>query len=110
MHLDMKVIKDTLMVQVDGEMDMLVADQLRREIDRVIGSRRINSLIMDLNSVTFIDSAGIGVILGRYKKISAAGGRMYIIRPRPAVQKILELAGVNKLVTICQDERDIINL
>jgi stage II sporulation protein AA (anti-sigma F factor antagonist) len=109
-NLDIKIIKDTLMVRVGGEMDMLVADQLRYEIDRVIRGKNIRNLILDMEAVTFMDSAGLAVILGRYKKMAASGGKMYIIKARPGVKKVLELSGVDKLVAICTDEKDIINL
>ena len=110
MRLDTKVIKDTLLVQMGGELDILGADRVRHEIDAILQTRRIRKLILDLGEVSFIDSTGLGVILGRYKKISAAGGKMYIVRANPAVRKVLELAGVHKLVTLCQDEREIISL
>lgn len=110
MRLDMKVVKDTLLVRIEGEMDMLVADKLRQEIDRVIQTKKVNNLILDLESVSFMDSAGLGVVLGRYKRIAAAGGKMYIVKARPPVKRILELSGVNKLVTICETEKEIINL
>ncbi|NLU49503.1 MAG: anti-sigma F factor antagonist [Syntrophomonadaceae bacterium] len=110
MRLDMRVIKDTLMVKIDGDVDMLVAEQLRQEIDRVIRVKNIKNLILDMEGVTFMDSAGLGVVLGRYKKIAATGGNMYIVRAKPVVKNILELSGVNKLVTVCATEKEIINL
>ncbi len=110
MRLDTKVIKDTLLVQMGGELDILGADRVRQEIDAILQSRKIQKLILDLGEVSFMDSTGLGVILGRYKKISAVGGRMYIVRANPAVRKVLELAGVHKLVTLCQDVREIISL
>ncbi len=109
-RLELKVIKDTLLVQIGGELDILAADRIRQEIDRVMQARKIQKLILDLEEISFMDSAGLGVILGRYKKISAVGGKMYIVRAHPGIRKILELAGVHKLVTLCQDEKEIISL
>ena len=110
MELDIKQIRNTLIVRIQGELDMLVADKLRKEIDRKFEGKKICNLVLNLERVSFIDSSGLGVIIGRYKKISALSGRMYIIGARPAVQKILFLSGINKLIAMYDNEQDIINI
>jgi stage II sporulation protein AA (anti-sigma F factor antagonist) len=109
-ELELKQIRNTLLVRIQGEMDMLVAEKLRKEIDRKLESKKICNLVINLERVSFIDSSGLGVIIGRYKKISALSGRMYIVGARPAVQKILMFAGINKLVSMYNNEQDIINI
>lgn len=110
MDLELKLVRNTLVVRIKGELDMLVAEKLRREIDNRLDSREINTLIINLDQVTFIDSSGLGVIIGRYKKVSAAEGRMYIVGARPSVEKILFFSGINKLIPMFKSEQDIINL
>jgi stage II sporulation protein AA (anti-sigma F factor antagonist) len=67
-------------------------------------------LIINLEKVSFIDSSGLGVLIGRYKKITGLSGRMFIVGARPAVHKILMFSGINKLVSMYNNEQDIINI
>ena len=69
----------------------------RDDIDRQIAIRNINSLIVDLGGVEFMDSSGIGMIMGRYKNMVSRGGKMMLVRPQPQVDKVLELSGIKKL-------------
>lgn len=110
MELELKQIRNTLLVRIKGEMDMVVAEKLRREIDKKIESKKFSNLVFNLEQVSFIDSSGLGVIIGRYKKISTGGGKMYIVGAQPSVRKILMFSGINKLVSMYNNEQDIINI
>jgi stage II sporulation protein AA (anti-sigma F factor antagonist) len=108
--LELKLVRNTLVARIKGELDMLVAEKLRREIDNKLDNREINTLVINLDQVTFIDSSGLGVLIGRYKKISGSNGNMYIVGARPSVEKILFFSGINKLIPMFNSEQDIINL
>lgn len=110
MSLDFKLVRNTLVVKIKGELDMLIAEKLKEEIDKKLVENQIKNLILNLDKVTFIDSSGLGVIIGRYKKMSALNGRMYIVGARPSVEKILFFSGINKLIPIYRGEQDIINI
>ncbi|MDD3364156.1 MAG: anti-sigma F factor antagonist [Syntrophomonas sp.] len=110
MELELKQIRNTLLVRVKGEMDMLVAEKLRKEIDRKLETKQITNLVINLEKVTFIDSSGLGVIIGRYKKISSVSGKMYIVGASTSVRKILMFSGINKLISLYNNEQDIINI
>ena len=70
------------MVRVSGEMDMLIADKMRPEIDKRIDDKNIKNLVLNLEKVTFMDSSGLGLIIGRYKRISAKQGQnVYYVVP-----------------------------
>ena len=69
-----------------------------RRLDQEIEKALPTQLTLDLSGVTFMDSSGIGVIIGRYKQIKARGGKTMIIRARPQVDKILELSGLKKIM------------
>jgi stage II sporulation protein AA (anti-sigma F factor antagonist) len=88
MGLEFKRVRSTLVVRVSGEMDMLIADKMRAEIDKRIDDKNIKNLVLNLEKVTFMDSSGLGLIIGRYKRISAKQGRMFIVGARPQVEKI----------------------
>jgi len=89
---------------------MVVAEKLRKEIDRKLDTKKISNLVINLEEVTFIDSSGLGVIIGRFKKISSLNGKMYIVGARPQVHKILMFSGINRLVSMYNNEQDIINI
>lgn len=110
MDVEYKMVRNTLVVRVKGELDMLISDKMRQEIDRRLEENSIKNLIFNLEKVTFIDSSGLGVIIGRYKKVSANNGRMFIVGAKNPVEKILQFSGINRLVPIYRSEQDIINL
>ena len=98
MDIKMENIGTTLVVKVAGEIDHHTAPELKDEIDREINLRNIINLVLDFDGVSFMDSSGIGVLIGRYKQIQARGGRTMVIRVRPQVDKILEISGLKKIV------------
>ncbi len=98
MDIKMENIGTTLVVKVAGEIDHHTAPELKDEIDREINLRNIINLVLDFDGVSFMDSSGIGVLIGRYKQIQARGGRTMIIRVRPQVDKILEISGLKKIL------------
>ncbi len=109
MHVELEVVRDALIARIKGEIDLAVADELREIIDERLKKEKFNSVILDLGGVSFIDSSGVGFILGRYKKITSQGGKMFIVRTGPRVSRILELSGVWKLIPVCATEADVFN-
>lgn len=90
--------KGTLYVEMEGELDHHVAKKLMDSIDREIAASALQKVVLDFKRVTFMDSSGIAVVFGRYKKISAAGGSLFVINEPKQVKKVFELAGVYKLI------------
>ncbi len=91
-------IGTTLVVKLSGELDQSCAGEIRSDIDRQLRLSPIKNLILDFAGVSFMDSSGIGMILGRYKQIKARGGKTMIIRAKPQVDRILELSGLKKII------------
>lgn len=96
----------TLIVRVAGELDHHFADEIRVRIDTEIMKPPIKDIVFDFDHLTFMDSSGIGMIMGRYKKIKALGGRAWIICSNPNAARILEMSGVFKLIERCTDIHD----
>ncbi|MDD3430165.1 MAG: anti-sigma factor antagonist [Oscillospiraceae bacterium] len=91
--------KDSVMcAYVSGEIDHHSAAEIRETIDRALIAKDINLLTMDFGGVTFMDSSGVGLILGRYKLLSALGGRLVIQGTPPSVNRMLKLAGITKII------------
>jgi len=91
---------ETLVVSVCGDFDLVVADCCRRDIDEKWKSTEVRDMVFDLERVTFIDSSGLGVILGRYRKVKENGGRVAIVGAAPRVNRILKLSGITLLIPV----------
>lgn len=96
---------DKLFVRIPGEIDHHSAKFLREEIDRAIFYHRPRTLILSLSEVSFMDSSGLGLILGRLSRIQELGGEFVIADPNLQVMKILRLAGLEKKIRIERSER-----
>lgn len=92
-------------VRLQGEFDEEAADRFRTQVDAVLEQAGIRDLIVVMREVTFIDSSGLGALLGRYKRLQARGGRVQIVAPPRHVRAVLELSGVPKLIPILRSER-----
>lgn len=89
-------------VRPQGEVDVRTAPVLRRAMDDAVATAA-GDLVVDLSAVTFIDSSGLGVLLGRFRRLPA--GRTMVLRaPQPHVRALLELAGVPTLMRIEGDQ------
>jgi len=98
--------RGVLIVRVKGELDMHVADKFRQKIDNALEASGVKHILFNLEEVKFIDSSGLGVILGRYKKINAAGGKVLATNIQPQVVQIFELSGLLKIIKIYNSEAD----
>ncbi|MBS7298860.1 MAG: anti-sigma F factor antagonist [Eubacteriales bacterium] len=94
-----KTEKNTLLVEITGELDHHTATKIRTKIDNAI-SKDYKNIIFDFSALTFMDSSGIGMIMGRYKKILKYDGKMTIVSPKPQVKRILEISGLMNIVTL----------
>ena len=95
-----------LVVSIDGELDLETAPIFKEIIEKKLNQYEpINHLILDLQKVSFIDSSGLGAILGRYKRLSQQGGRLSAIRVSRQILRVLELSGLLRIMTIYEDRR-----
>lgn len=104
LNLEKKIERQTLLLRLTGELDMKTADTLRQAIDHEIEKRGIRTVILNLQEVQFVDSSGLGVILGRYKKLAPMGGKLKITNVPPHIYKIMELSGLPKIINFYLDE------
>lgn len=83
-----------------GELDHHSVREIREGIDSKLIDIRPENVVFDLNEVTFTDSAGLGLVLGRYTRISGYGGKMKLINVPDYFMKILLLSGVQRFLSI----------
>lgn len=94
---------DVLIVSIFGEFDLCAVDNSRREIDQKMKVHGTKHILFDLGGVVFIDSSGLGVILGRYRRVTEQGGEVAIAGVAPQLFRILEIAGIPRLIQIYPD-------
>lgn len=101
----MKVAKDhrgdILIVAADGELDHHTAAVLKSSIQEELDKGRVRHIILDLSALSFMDSSGLGVLLGRYKELAKWQGKMLAFGLQPLVEKLFRMTGLNKLIPVC---------
>lgn len=90
----------TLLVEITEEIDHHTTEKLRRKIDDDITRYMPRKVIFDFNKVSFMDSAGIGMIIGRYKMVNMIGGTVQMKNVKQSIRKIFQMSGVEKLIPI----------
>ncbi len=92
-------VKETdLVARITGDIDHHSAASLREEIDDLLIKTNPKRLLLDLSETDFMDSSGLGLILGRKRKCDEAGIKFILINPTEGCMKILRLAGMDRLI------------
>ena len=91
-----------LILKLTEEIDECTAQKIRRKADYEIERHMPRKVIFDFNSVTFMDSAGIGLIIGRYRIANMLGGTIEIANVTDSIKKVLELSGILKIIKITE--------
>lgn len=96
----MKYIRQgaTLVVKLDGELDQNSSVRVRDELDSLITDTRIRHLVLDMEGLTFMDSSGIGVIIGRYRTLVKRGGGVSVRNESPHILRIMQLSGLHSIL------------
>ena len=84
----------------EGELDMAAAERFRSELSDAMAAGGFRYLWLDMSAVTFIDSSGLGVILGRFRQLQPMGGNVIITRPNEQVYRLLIAAGLHRIMEI----------
>jgi stage II sporulation protein AA (anti-sigma F factor antagonist) len=87
-----------LTVRLSGELDHHSAEQARIMLDTLLRDVTVSELLLDLSGMSFMDSAGLGVILGRFRKLSMRGGRLIVKGVNPSVDRIFQMSGLYAIV------------
>ena len=92
-----------LTVKLNGEIDHHSVRGIRTEIDRQICFYRAREVLLDLGAVSFMDSSGLGLILGRYTRVKENGGTLKVCNPGDSARRVLRLAGTDKIIPVVFD-------
>lgn len=97
--------ENVLIIRLTGELDHHEATILREAWQNKLHEGTVKHVILNLEEVTFMDSSGIGVLLGRYKEILELGGELVICSVNPSIKRIFEMSGMFKIIRIESDEQ-----
>lgn len=100
MNVTIKVEDRVMTAFLAGEIDHHQAKEIREEIDGMVESALPKLLILDFTDVTFMDSSGIGLVMGRYKLMKSIGGETRVTNTSPHIKKVMHLAGLDRLAVI----------
>ena len=82
---------------LDGEIDHHTASVMRNEIDAAVEKNIPTMLVLDFRDVSFMDSSGIGLVMGRYKVLKPLGAELHVTNTSPQIGKVMKLAGLDRL-------------
>ena len=100
MNLQISKKKDKLYVSINGEIDHHNSATVRESVDIEIKSGGVRQLIFDFSKLEFMDSSGIGIIMGRYRLMSGIGGGVTVTGASAYIEKILRLSGLEQIIKI----------
>lgn len=105
LQIEMEHARKALIVRLKGELDHHTAEFVKARMEEAIENGNSANIVLSMKDLTFMDSSGLGVILGRYKQISAKGGKMVVCDVHPSVYRLFELSGMFKILSIQDNER-----
>lgn len=103
--IDMNVKESVLCIRLTGELDHHTAETLKQKVTQSLEKDDIRHIVLNLEDLSFMDSSGLGVILGRYKQIKQIGGEMVVCAISPAVKRLFDMSGLFKIIRFEQSEQ-----
>lgn len=98
-----------LIFEISEDIDECVVQKIRRRLDNEIERYMPKEVIFDFNKVSFMDSAGIGLLIGRYKLVDMLGGKVEVTNLTTPVRKIFEMSGVLKIIPEIKTKKEVRN-
>jgi stage II sporulation protein AA (anti-sigma F factor antagonist) len=104
--IELEVKKEVLCIRLSGELDHHTSEELRSKVNDALEQHSIQHIILNLEQLTFMDSSGLGVILGRYKQIKNLGGQMVVCSISTSVKRLFEMSGLFKIIRLVPNENE----
>jgi stage II sporulation protein AA (anti-sigma F factor antagonist) len=104
LNIELVIKHDVLCIRLAGELDHHTAEELRELASKAIEESNIRHIVLNLERLTFMDSSGLGVILGRYKQIKQVHGEMVVCAISPAIERLFDMSGLFKIIRLEQTE------
>ena len=100
MSVEIKVSGETVTAYLSGELDHHSARAMREAIDNAVELNMPSRLVLNFRNISFMDSSGIGLVMGRYRNLAKSGAELHITGASEQIHKMLKLAGIEKLAKI----------
>jgi stage II sporulation protein AA (anti-sigma F factor antagonist) len=97
-ELTANITGNILICRVKGELDHHTAEEFRTFVDYNMENNPVKHLLLDLTHLSFMDSSGIGALIGRYKKVSSTGGRVMVVNENKQVSRVFEISGIYEII------------
>ena len=98
MQIKNRLYNSTLYISLSGELDEMCAGFARNELDALLNATTAKQIVIDLSELDFMDSTGIGVLIGRYKKMKANNIPIFICNPNKHIEKIFQMTGLYEIM------------
>ncbi len=106
MAVQIDIADEVMIARIIGDIDHHNAKELRETIDDAVVKGQIRDLELDFRDVSFMDSSGIGLVMGRYKLMQELGGRLHLQNVAGHLKKVMVLAGLDRLAVLDRPERE----
>jgi len=103
MKASLKIMGQTLIIAPVGDLDHHTVSDLRERIDKEARLKNVRNILFDFSKVEFMDSSGIGLIIGRYKLTGASGGITAVCHMKDSLRRIFEISGLKKIIQTYKD-------
>jgi len=104
-----KLNHEMIKINLKGEIDHHAALVIRQDIDNYIEKYKIKKILFNFKDVSFMDSSGVGMIIGRYKKLQNFGGRIGVVNLTPKIKRIFQMSGLFNLISYFDNEKEAID-
>lgn len=100
MSVEINVTGEVVTAYLGGELDHHSAKEMREAIDSSVDLNMPTLLVLDFKNISFMDSSGIGLVMGRYRNLMKTGAQLHITGASPQIYKVLKLAGIERLAKL----------
>ena len=98
--------KNTMYLRISGEMDQGSVGNLKEKLVQIIKEKNIKNIVFNMKELTFLDSTGIGIIIGRYNQLKTKGGKVILCSINRNIERIILLSGLPRICVIKENEED----
>lgn len=106
MEFQSKIIEDTIIAKIIGELDHHSSEDIRTQMDYLLSRNGVKNVIFDLSKLTFMDSSGVGMFMGRYKKVKEKKGISLLVNIPSSNRKLFQMAGLFNIFKECPTLED----
>ncbi|MCI6508643.1 MAG: anti-sigma factor antagonist [Bacilli bacterium] len=106
LNIQMAIRKNRLFIRLSGELDQAVTENLKIKVSEIINKYMIKHVIINFSKLSFMDSSGIGFIIGRYTQVKRRDGKVVICSMNEIIERIVKLSGLKRICLIASSEEE----